>query len=241
MKPIDALKRFVIAKEDERLSGNQLAVEEIRAYVAENLDEIAEAFGYPGQAQSFRENVSRLEDENVGKRLLGQIKAHKAKLAEARVVDVGANAQKGADAVGAAAVWEGDRATIDLAALLEGALSARGEIVEFTNPNLDLPSRIPLAPCGWTVKVPQEPLFRLKALKKLAKGASAYVDRAGLHVRWATGGLNLVASPAAKGWTAVVNLPVRAEAPSLAKAGYVVSLAEELGWVGPGESKAEAA
>jgi len=219
MKPIDALKRFVTAKEDERLSGNQLAVEEIRAYVSENLDDIAEAFGYPGQAQSFRENVSRLEDENVGKRLLGQIKAHKAKLAEARVVDVGANAQKAADAVGASATWAGDRATIDLGALLEGALSSRSEFIEFANP------------AGWTVKVPQEPLFRLKALRATVKNATAYVDKDGLHVRWIrnlaqelgwkpAGGLNLVAPPSAKGWTAVVNLPAR---PEVAEIGAVAA------------------
>jgi hypothetical protein len=236
MKPIDALKRFVIAKEDE---GTPLALEEIRSYAEENAGELGEAFGKDSEA--WTKAIAAVDNANLPKRILATIKDWKAKASEKRVVDVGQTAQKAADAVGAAAVWEGDRATIDLAALLSGALSAKDELLEFTSPNLDLPSRIPLAPCGWTVRVPQAPLFRFKALKKLAKTATAYVDRSGLHVRWGTGGLNLVASPAAKGWTAVVNLPVRAVAPSLAKAGHVVSVAEELGWVGPGESKCEAA
>ena len=232
MKPIDALKRFVIAKEDE---GTPLALEEIRSYAEENAGELGEAFGKDSDA--WKAAIAAVPDNaNLPKRILATIKDWKKKASEKRVVDVGQDAQKAADAIGASAVWNGDRATVDLAALLSGALSAKGELLEFLNPNLDA-----LAPAGWTVTVPQEPLIRFKALKNLAKLATAYVDRAGLHVRWATGGLNLVASPAAKGWTAVVNLPVRAEAPSLAKAGYVVSVAEELGWIGPGESKAEAA
>jgi len=81
------------------------------------------------------------------------------------------------------------------------------------------------------VKVPQEPLFRLKALRATVKNATAYVDKDGLHVRWIrnlaqelgwkpAGGLNLVAPPSAKGWTAVVNLPAR---PEVAEIGAVAA------------------
>ena len=214
MKPLSALKRFVNAKENE---ATLEALAEVRAYAVENAPELAEAF-----RTTVPEYLAALEavgdDAKLARQLLASIKARQGKDSEKRARDVGEAAQEAADKIGHAARWVGDRATLDLAKLLEGALSGKNDFLEFASPNLDPPERIPLAPKGWTVSVPQAPLLRFKALGKRVKGATAYVDKNGLHVRWKTGGLNLRAGHGAKGWAVAVNLPVRAESPVLAEA-----------------------
>jgi hypothetical protein len=191
VKPIDALKRFILAKSDE---ATPEALAEIRAYAEENAEELAPAFGL--EAAKYQASIEREgDDAKLRTGLLAAIKSAKKKGSEARANALGVAAQKAADAVGAAAAWNGESADIDLGALL-GALSGRGDVVSFVGD-------------GWAATVPQEPLFRLKALR--LDDAWAFVDAKGLHVRWGSKGcLNLVAAKSAPGWPVVVNLPARA-------------------------------
>lgn len=170
-KALQGLKRFVAAKnnEDERA--------EIRAYVNDNADDLANAFAVT--REKFLSAVAKVEDdEKLASLLLGSIKQAFSDGRGAKVEARNASAQQSADVLGSAVQWEGNAASVDVVSLLASVLTRRGDVLVF-------------ACDAFSVAVYMDPLI---ALAKLGRtDLTAFVDANGFHVRWSggKGGVNL--------------------------------------------------
>jgi len=166
------LQNFIRAKDndDER--------SEIRAYADEHADTLAEAFGV--SVQSFTSGVAFVgDDAKLATRLLAEIKrVSQARTAEKRTARASA-AQASADVLGSAAQWDGAVAHVDIVSLVASALTSPRDLLVFEAAAFDAP-----------VAIPMSSLCDLQRLDRA--DFTAFVDAAGLHIRWATGGLNLL-------------------------------------------------
>jgi hypothetical protein len=171
MRPLDEMRRYIRAKQSE-----ENGADDVRAYAREHARAIADALSVSeGQ---LLEHAADLEDADLGRDLLDQIDRARKAARQAKASDKMRAAIDAAGAIGAAARagdssgWE-----IDLAHVLRSCLTDKAHVVVFTSE-------------GFTTAVRMRPLFALRTLK--IKGATAFVDAAGLHVRWGSkGGLNL--------------------------------------------------
>ena len=191
MQPIDALRRFILAKEDEN------APEEVRAYANENATDIAGALGV--SADTLRAGIAGVEDDaQLARRLLAEIDRARNEGREAKTRDRAARAQEAADAVGASTHWRDESAEIDLSALLASALTSRDDLLVFASD-------------AFTVAVRMRPLFRFRQLRR--RDAWAFVDAHGLHIRWGlAGSLNFPPCVEPNASKVVVNLAPRSAA-----------------------------
>lgn len=184
MRPLDMLRRFILAKQDEG------APEEVREYVNEHAGDIAEAFGISGDM--LRAGIAGVDDDaRMARRLLVEIDRARKEGREAKVRERIRKAQEAADAVGGSAKWREDCAELDLALLLSDALTSREDVFVFS--------------CeAFTIAARMAPLFRFRQLRR--RDAWAFVDAHGLHLRWPTGGLNFPPCTEPKAPKVVVNL-----------------------------------
>jgi hypothetical protein len=164
---LSALRRFINASTE--------TPSEIRLYVRENVMELATAFGVTPETILGRiDGVS--DDTALAPLLLKNIRnAEATKRAVKRDARATA-AQAAADALAATVTWDGDRASLDIQAVLSQSLTKRSDLLVFA--------------CGdFTVAIPQALLLDLARLRR--RDLSGFVDAQGLHIRWKTGGLNL--------------------------------------------------
>jgi hypothetical protein len=183
------LKAFIAAKVDE------YAPHEIREYVEANAPLLAPAFGV--DVPAIHAELARIPgDDDLARELLEEIDRIGRVRREERVQARATSAQETADRVGASArghrgIWH-----LDIRTLLAGALTSRQDHLVFV-----LASNV-------EIYIPMDRLFSLARLQR--RHLSAFVDEQGLHVRWPTGGLNLLAQPRARGNKFIVPLPARA-------------------------------
>ncbi len=183
------LQNFIRAKNTDDERG------EIRAYVKEHAAELAEAFGV--SLRSFVSGVDFVgDDAKLAERLVAEIKrSRETKRAAHRTARAG-TAQASADVLGAASYWDRDRAVVDIVSLVASTLTSPRDLLVFEARRFDTPVAIPMAP-----------LFDLARLERA--DFSAFVDAEGLHVRWATGGLNLLPVIDDHAERVIVHLPPR--------------------------------
>lgn len=183
-KALRALRRFIEAKQDEAER------HEIRSYVLDNLDELADSFG--ASSLAITDKIATITDEDLPRLLLKEIKRVEATGRGMRAQCRAEAAQKSADLLGGTAHWTGDIAIIDIIALLATTLTRRSDQLVFT--------------CdAFTVAIPMARLFDLSGLRR--GDLTAYVDAKGLHVRWRTGGLNLRSTNEVRAPMIIVSLP----------------------------------
>ena len=166
------LQNFIRAKDndDER--------REIRAYAIEHAQVLAEAFGVT--VRSFTSGVAFVgHDPKLAARLVAEIKRVVGDDRTARRVARASSAQMSADVLGSAAWWRGAEAHVDIVSLVASVLTSPRDLLVFEGSAFDAPVAIPMAP-----------LFDLARLERA--DFWAFVDRHGLHIRWSTGGLNLL-------------------------------------------------
>jgi hypothetical protein len=183
------------------IQDNSDATDTIRATALECAGEVARAFEMA--EETFREWLETLPDDNVGARLLLEIAEARARTRGARCALRLARAQASADVLGQAAGWEGDRCLVDVVSLLAATLTRPGDELRFECPS-------------WTAPVSfgMDILFEVARLERA--DLSAWVDPAGLHIRWRTGGLNLHPSSRPNRDAVTVHLPARGAARSAA-------------------------
>jgi len=187
MRALQDLARFIRVKRDEG------APQEVREYVHEHAADIAEALGFT--ADALRAGTAGVDDDaRLARRLLAEVDRARKEGRDAKASQRTRKAQETADAVGSAARWREDCAEIDLPRILASGLTRREDVLVF-------------ACGGFTVAVGMAPMFALRGLKR--RDLSAFVDAAGLHVRWKTGGLNLRSRPEPRATSVVVNLAAR--------------------------------
>lgn len=188
---LQGLARFVRAKD---VDGER---EEIRAYVLANAADLAEAFGI--SEDTFRAGIERVDDDaRLAARLLAEVKRAAKENRTARAAERVRTAQESADTLGSFASWAGDAAHVDVVSLLASVLTSRADSIVFMAD-------------AFTVSIPMDRLFDLARLERF--DLLAWVDAKGLHVRWASGGLNFrTVKPDPKGATIYVHLPPRAAA-----------------------------
>ena len=168
---LSALRRFINATTE--------TPEEIRLYVRENIADLARDFGVTPEAILARvDGVT--DDVALAAPLLKNIRNAEANKRAVKRDARATAAQAAADALAAAVAWDGDRASLDIQALLSTALTKRGDLLVFTCDDL-------------TVEIPQAKLLDLAKLH--LRGMTGFVDAQGLHVRWPAGGLNLRSQP----------------------------------------------
>jgi hypothetical protein len=168
---LSALRRFINASTE--------TPGEIRLYVRENVTELATAFGVEGDAILAR--IDAVSDDAA--LAIGLLKLVKTEEASNRAVKRDARAmaaQAAADALAATVTWDGDRASVNIQAVLSQALTKRGDLLVFTCDDV-------------MVEIPQARLLDLARLRR--HDLSGFVDAGGLHVRWPSGGLNLRSQP----------------------------------------------
>ncbi len=170
MKDLKEFRRFVRIKTTE---GNHA---EIRAYIADNLEAMALLFQVsPDKLRGAIESIA--DDAEVASKVLGTIADKGEKARDERKDTRARAAQAAADALATAVRWEGQRAHLDVAALLAAPIE-RKSLVVFT--------------CdAFTVGVYMAPLLDLAKIKRVRANVSGWVDAEGLHIRWGKGGLNL--------------------------------------------------
>ena len=164
---LTALRRFINASTE--------TPGEIRLYVRENVTELATAFGVEGDAILAR--IDAVSDDAA--LAIGLLKLVKTEEASNRAVKRDARAmaaQAAADALAATVTWDGDRARVNIQALLASSITKRGDLLVFTCDD-------------FTAAIPQASLLGLVRLRR--RDLSGFVDAQGLHIRWKTGGLNL--------------------------------------------------
>lgn len=167
-KTLRDLKRFAIAKntDDER--------HEVRAYVTESADELAEVFGVL-PAAILKGAEADDDDAAFVCRLLKEIARVERADREHRGEDRSRTAQASADVLGSATVWNDDSACVDIVSLLAAVLTRRQDMLIFVADS-------------FAVGVPMARLFDLRKLGRV--DLTGWVDAKGLHVRWSSGGLN---------------------------------------------------
>jgi hypothetical protein len=185
VKALRELRRFILIKCAE---GN---VSDVRSVVNENAKRVASAFNVP--VPNLLLAVQSVKDDKaLAMKLLETIIGTEMFLRQKRREYRARMAQASADAIGSMATWDGETVRIDLVSLLSSALTRRNDLLVFAGDTL-------------TNAVKQSFLFALARLKRT--DMTAYVDAAALHVRWETGGLNLLSQPNPKAERVVVPLP----------------------------------
>lgn len=193
MQPLRRLKCCILDSE-----GN---AEAIRAAALERAGETARALGMA--EDTFRQWVEDLPGDEVGSRLLLDIaEAYSRTRATRRSLRL-ARAQASADVLGQAARWEGDRCLVDVVSLLASALTRPADVLVFE-----------CTPWPSPVALGMDVLFEIARLERA--DFWAWVDPQGLHIRWATGGLNLHPSSRPNRDTVTVHLPAQPAARSAA-------------------------
>lgn len=105
-----SLIRFIRAKDNEQEHG------EIRDYAIQYADDLAEAFGVT--VSVFLSGIaSEADDARLARRLYAEAKRAGRENRAARSAERACSAQAAADALGALAVWEDDRASIEISTL----------------------------------------------------------------------------------------------------------------------------
>jgi len=164
---LSALRRFINASTE--------TPGEIRLYVRENVTELATAFGVEGDAILARiDGVS--DDAALAIALLKLVKTEEASNRAVKRDARAMAAQAAADALAATVTWDGDRARVNIQALLASSITKRGDLLVFTCDD-------------FTAAIQQASLLDLVRLRR--RDLSGFVDAEGLHIRWMTGGLNL--------------------------------------------------
>jgi hypothetical protein len=189
MRTLQNLARFIRAKDTDEER------HEIREYVTTYAADLAEAFGMP--EDTFTAGiVTETDDARLARRLLFGVKTAQKERRDHRAAARIATAQASADVLGSVAVWEGDRASIDVMSVLASCLTCRSGVLIFT--------------CdAFTVSIPMSCLFDLVRLDRF--DLTGYVDAKGLHVRWGSGGLNFCSRLDANAERILVHLPARAD------------------------------
>jgi hypothetical protein len=169
-KALTDLKRFIRANngDEER--------HEIRAYVRENARELGEVFGV-SSSQILAGLETEADDGTLLARLVKEIAAVERGHRDQRVEDRTSTAQASADVLGNVAVWEEDRAIVDVVSLLASTITGREDMLIFVADT-------------FAVGIPMAHLFDLRKLGRV--DLTGWVDAKGLHVRWKTGGLNFL-------------------------------------------------
>ncbi len=187
MKALRDLRRFILIKSAE---GNQA---EIRDYLSDNLQRLSVAFHVPPHV--LIDAVEGVKDDGaLATRFLETIMRAEALIRQTRKQTRARAAQASADALGAAVEWRGDQALVDMPSLLASTLTRRSDLLVFT--------------CNqFTVGVYMAPLLDLSKIARARVDLSGYVDRNGCHLRWRTGGLNLLSQEDAQAEKIIVHLP----------------------------------
>lgn len=172
MRVLNDLRRFINAKNNDEERA------EIRAYLLENAEELSKAFGVSFDA--FREAITRVDDDvELSIRMLDGIRSASKDQRSQQYEKLLRSAQQSAEILGAVACWRDQRAEIDVPSLLSCALTRRADMLVFVADK-------------FAVGIRMAPLFDLRKLGRM--DLTGWVDAKGLHVRWSTGGLNLVPS-----------------------------------------------
>jgi hypothetical protein len=170
MKALIALRKFIVANSDTE---NQ---HEIRLYIQENLHDLARDFCVT--TDTITNALESVQDDSaLSVRMLETIRKSEATQRDLKKVGRAKAAQASADALASMATWDGERVQIDLLSLLSSVLTKRQDLLVFTTDD-------------FTISVYQAPLFDLVKLKR--RDLTAFVDGKALHIRWKTGGLNLL-------------------------------------------------
>lgn len=172
MKALRDLRKFILLKSAE---GNQA---EVHAYVIQNIDSLAKAFCVP--ATTIMDCVQGVHDHNaLACKLLETIMRAEYVLRKTRRDNRARSAQTSADVLAKTVRWEGERAILDMPSLLSSALTRRDDLFVFLGED-------------FSVAISQAPLLDLAKLQRVRADLTGFVDREGLHLRWKTGGLNLL-------------------------------------------------
>ncbi len=157
---VTALRRFIKA--------NTETPDEIRPYVGRTSPSWRPRFGVTARGHPRR---ARRPERRRGLRRAAPQEDRQTRRAgkRARERDARARAaQAAADALAAAVTWDGDRASLDIQALLL-PLTKRGDLLVFTCDD-------------FTAAIPQASLLDLARLRR--RDLSGFVDAQGLHIRW---------------------------------------------------------
>lgn len=187
MKVIQQLRRFILIKSAEGNHG------EIRALIAANLQRLSQAFHVTPEA--LLQAVSSIQnDRALAFKLLESIlkieAVERRQQKDRRILA----AQASANALASCATWKGDRALIDMPSLLSSALTSRRDLLVFTSDQ-------------FTVGIHMAPLLDLSKVIRARTDLSGWVDRKGIHLRWRTGGLNLLSQEDPDATRIIVFLP----------------------------------
>ena len=170
MKALTALRKFIV------IHANTETQHEIRLYIQENLFELARDFCVTTDTiTNALESVP--DDSALAVRMLETIRKSEATQRDVKKEGRARAAQASADALASMATWDGERVQVDLLSLLSSVLTKRHDLLVFTTDE-------------FTTSVYQAPLFDLAKLKR--RDLVAFVDAKGLHIRWKTGGVNLL-------------------------------------------------
>lgn len=172
MKALRDLRKFILFK----LAEGEHA--EVRAYVMHNIDSLAKAFCVP--ATTIMDCVEGVRDDNAfASRMLETIMRAEHVLRKTRRDSRARSAQTSADVLARTVRWEGERAVLDMPSLLSSALTRRDDLLVFLG-------------ADFSVAVSQAHLLDIARIQRARVDLTGYVDRHGLHLRWKTGGLNLL-------------------------------------------------
>ncbi len=172
MKNLTEFRRFIRI---QTADGNY---SEIRSYVAENSEAIAQLL-HVG-VETLMTAVDKVSDDaSLAKKLLGTIAETRGRERDSHAETRTRAAQAASDVIASAARWDGNRAHVDMRALLASAATSRNALLVF-------------ACDAFTVGVYVGPLVDLAKIRRVRNDLSGWVDAEGLHVRWGRGGgLNL--------------------------------------------------
>ena len=188
MDALRVLRQFVLIKSAEGRSN------EIRGYVTGQLSRFSKAFHVePEVLRNALASVS--DDEALARKLLETIARAEHILRQERKMKRAREAQATASTLAKAAQWKGERAMLDMPSLLLCALTRRNDLLVFISAD------------HFTVSVYMGPLLDLARIARARVSMTGWVDNHGLHIRWATGGLNLRSQDDAKGDRIVLFLP----------------------------------
>jgi hypothetical protein len=188
MKALRDLRRFVLVKCAE---GNQ---REVRLYVAQNVQRLSSAFHV--QPQTLLTATASIKDDGaLACKLLETIMRAEGIIRKQRKESRALAAQASATALASYVEWKGERALIDMPSLLSSALTRRNDLLVFTCEG------------EFTVSVYMAPLLDLAKIARARDDLSGFVDREGVHLRWRTGGLNLLSQQDANAERIIVTLP----------------------------------
>lgn len=188
MKALRDLRKFILIKSAE---GRQ---KEVRDFIAANLQRLALAFRVPAQTLIDAIEVTQ-NDEVLAYRMLEAVIRAEGFVRKQRREKRMLAAQESAHVLARAVTWRGDRAIVDMPALLASTLTGRNDLLVFT--------------CGedFTVSVYMALLLDLAKVSRARIDLTGWVDRHGLHLRWRTGGLNLRSQNDEKASRIVLLLP----------------------------------